>query len=74
MRLLIGELLMRSGKEYLPVVLIGIKSLGRLAELQGPPPPRQFIPHNNDLKKAIAMWEKGTDYGDPPFNVTHSIK
>lgn len=41
-RLLIGELLMRSGKEYLPVVLIGIKSLGRLAELQGPPPDSLF--------------------------------
>lgn len=44
---------MRSGKEYLPVVLTGIKSLGRLTELQGRFFffPRQFIPHNNDIKK-----------------------
>lgn len=34
-RCLIQQLLMRSGKEYLPGVFAGIKSLGRLAELQG---------------------------------------
>lgn len=46
---------MRSGKEYLPLVFAGIKSLGRLAELQGLFffPPTQFIPHNDVFKKGL---------------------
>jgi len=53
-RRLIRQLLMRSGKENRPVVFAGIKPLGRLAELQGRfLSARQFIPHNDVLKKGL---------------------